>query len=355
MPPEDKLKVDIDPIFKGQGGVLNKPIENTTDSVGVYNVLTNQQYTPSEPSIKSNPVTPNTPSKVSIRTYKDDIQEAIQANHLSSINMAVAENDRLRQKIRGQDSSEPNKDSKSKIKIFLFILIGLIIIGGIVYLFINNQNQTTANNAPVFSAPAPLITVEYRSEFNTTKVVKDRIINALSSQLNDTSIPLNNIYSLFLTSGDNQNKQNLTASELFKLLGFGANDSFVRNLKDNFILGSFSFAQNIPFLILQTNSFEVSFAGLLDWEKSMEKDFSLLFKLPTSPNGGLDQALTPTASHKFEDGVIVNQDVRLLKDSDGKIVFVYGLINKESIIITTNEMGFKELVTRLNREKTLKR
>ena len=53
--------------------------------------------------------------------------------------------------------------------------------------------------------------------------------------------------------------------------------------------------------------------------------------------------------------MIVNKDVRILRDDNGNMILLYGIVDKETIIITVNDTAFKEIITRLNKEKTLKR
>ena len=95
---------------------------------------------------------------------------------------------------------------------------------------------------------------------------------------------------------------------------------------------------------------------MLGWETDLQKDFQILFRLPGYEKaGGILDQLTPMVAKKFEDGVIVNKDVRILRDDNGNMILLYGIVDKETIIITVNDTAFKEIITRLNKEKTLKR
>ncbi len=357
MPPEDKLKVDIDPIFKGNNGVLSKPQEETENKTGVYNALTNQEYTPNQPPINPVKITPPSPGKIAIRTYKDDIQEAIQANHLSSVNIAIAENDRMRQKMRGPESIETKSAEGSKIIPILITLVVIIAVGAMGYFGYSYYKKIPAKTQSVstIAIPKPFFTVEYRNEFNIDRAAKDRQVSALASQINDTNIPLGNIYSIYLTTGTSTTKSVIKTSNFLSLLESNIPDQLSRNLDQNFMIGTFSFAQNIPFVILRTTNYEVAYAGMLEWEKILESDFGQLFRLNQNQNRGVATTTATLGLIRFQDDVVGNQDVRVLKDNDGKIFFIYGIVGKEYIIITANEMGFKEILTRINREKGLKR
>jgi hypothetical protein len=45
--------------------------------------------------------------------------------------------------------------------------------------------------------------------------------------------------------------------------------------------------------------------------------------------------------------VVKNKDTRILRDSHGNTVLLYSFINKETLIITTNEATFNEIYDRL--------
>ena len=80
MPPEEnKLKIGLDPVFKGNQD-NQKQAENTPTA---FNVLSNQKYTPSQtPFLSSFPKPTNeAPNPKSIiRTYKGDLASAIKVS-----------------------------------------------------------------------------------------------------------------------------------------------------------------------------------------------------------------------------------------------------------------------------------
>lgn len=352
MPPEDnKYQVGIDPIFTGQ-----KP-EDKTVPASAYNVLTNQQYSPSQNTTPPPPPSSNTASnpKSIVRTYKSDIASAIAANHLSSINIAIAENQKMREQANLQQgqTSTPENSSKSKtIMLISLTLFGLAIISlGAVFLLSGGSQKTVQ----VQELPA-LITTEFKDESNTSLIAKSKIIGTLASKLNDSQITVNNIYNTYLTLGTSTGRRLITATEFVTLMNFRMPDMLKRTLWPDFMVGMYAFGKNLPFVIFKSTSFENAYAGMLAWETDLQKDFRLLFHLPgyESGNSFLSE-LSPQEIKKFEDGVIVNKDVRILRDDNGEMIFLYGIIDKETIIITVNDIAFKEIINRLNKEKTLKR
>ena len=167
---------------------------------------------------------------------------------------------------------------------------------------------------------------------------------------------MNSFDNIYITTGTSSTKRLLTAKEFITLMKFYIPDIITRTLLPDYMVGMFSFDKNLPFIILKTSYFENAYAGMLSWENDIEKDFQVLFRLSGYENsGGILAELTPTASKKFTDAVIVNKDVRLLRNEAGEIILLYGIIDKETIIITVNDASFKEIISRLYKEKELKR
>ena len=133
-------------------------------------------------------------------------------------------------------------------------------------------------------------------------------------------------------------------------------DTVKRSLSAEFMVGMYSFDKNLPFIIFKTFSFDNTYAGMLSWESNLKDDFQTIFRLPGyESGGGILNELTPANTPKFEDGVISNKDVRILRDNNKNIILLYGIVDTQTIIITVTDTAFKEIVSRLNKEKTLKR
>lgn len=362
MPPEEnKLKVDIDPVFRGS---QTRPQNNQDNSAttGAYGILNNQQYTTDQNQIpRTTNLSPtsnktNNEKKSIVRTYKDDIASAIQANHLSSINIAIAENEKMHSKIESpsEEESEELNSPYSKSKILVLISVILVIIG--IVAIATTYFLAKEESAPVVKSQVltSLITTEYKDELDTNTVVRDRFVSALSSRVNDVKIPANNIYNVYITAGTSSAKRLISAKEFVTLAELGMPDMINRTLVNEFMVGMFSSVQNLPFVIFKTSSFENTYAGMFEWERKLERDFSSLFRLNINTDY-IATSSTPSPVRKFEDGVIVNKDIRLLRNQEGKIIFLYAILDKDTIVITVNDSVFKEIVSRLNKEKGLKR
>ena len=370
MPPEENsnnnnaglnnFRVGLDPVFKSNPD-LQKKVTTPVGPASAFNVLNNQKFTPtsapiaiSMQAVENSPVNP----KSVVRTYKGDLESAIQADHLSSINIAIAENQKKLTQIQSEpEEMDPANDSNyslNKIIVFLSVILILAGIIGISIVYIMNIKKTSPV-AQVQELPS-LITTEYKDELNVGTIAKDKFINTLGTRINETQVPANNLYNVYLTTGTSSARRLITASEFIAQAKFNMPDIVKRTLLPDFMVGMFSLDKNLPFVILKTSSFENTYAGMLTWETNLEKDFRLLFRLPGYQNGGgILAELTPTTAKEFNDGVIVNKDIRVLKDEKGQTILLYGIVDKETIIITVSDTAFKEIINRLNKENSLKR
>jgi len=369
MPPEENknintnetntYKVGLNPVFKNNF-VPQTNIPKSNINTGISAIINNQKYTPNV----SIPLTPRTTTNnltnrhSIIRTYKGDLESAIQSDHISSINIAMAEDEKMRNQIMISNSVGASTTSDySKNKIIIFISTLLIITGvigvSVVYYF---SAPSPSPVVKVQELPA-LITTEYKDELNIDLIKQGNFILALSSKINDINITVNNLYNTYITLGTGSTRRLVSANEFVTLANFKIPDIIKRTLLPDYMVGMFSYSgQNLPFIIIKTSYFENAYAGMLEWEKNMEDDMRILFRLEGYNNGGgILAELTPSSFRKFEDDVINNKDVRLLRADNGKVILLYGIIDKETIVITVSDPAFKEIITRLNQEKSLKR
>ena len=71
----------------------------------------------------------------------------------------------------------------------------------------------------------------------------------------------------------------------------------------------------------------------------MRADLSQIFNIG-------NMTLVAEPDRPFEDRIIRNKDVRVMKDSAGNIVLLYGFLDQKNLVITTNEQTFQEILNR---------
>jgi len=134
----------------------------------------------------------------------------------------------------------------------------------------------------------------------------------------------------------------ITPQRFFGIMSTRMPDSLLRSFRSEFMFGIHSFNGNQPFMILNTDFFESTFAGMLKWEPFMAQEILAMFGTDITP-GILDR--------EFEDFVVKNRDLRVLRDDEGEIILLYSFFNRDRLIISTDTETLDEVITRLNRPK----
>jgi hypothetical protein len=146
---------------------------------------------------------------------------------------------------------------------------------------------------------------------------------------------------------------------LIAALGLPAPDILLRNVAPESTAGSVrAGGEARPFFIFKVTSYERTFAGMLEWERNVGNDLAILY--PSHPLSALpDSASTTLATTTpaqaefaeraagFRDEVVANHDARVLYDSRGNSVLLYGYADKETLVIARNRAAFAELLRRL--------
>ena len=164
---------------------------------------------------------------------------------------------------------------------------------------------------------------------------------------------------------------------LLKALALPAPDLLTRNTDDSSTVGIIhEGGETRAFFILRVTSYERTFAGMLTWEPLMARDFGPLYPAYTEDETPIPQVdlglvasttatttvrvATSTASvpvaqmspavsvGRFEDAIVANRDVRVLRDTRGRSLLLYGYADKETLIIARNESAFAALLVRLS-------
>ncbi len=161
---------------------------------------------------------------------------------------------------------------------------------------------------------------------------------------------------------------------LVRALGLGAPELLLRNIEDESTVGVIhEGADTRAFFVLRVSSYERTFAGMLTWEPLMLRELGLLYPLypsnePEPVQVDLSTASTtasttpviasstppvlvvgtPQSVGRFEDAVVANRDVRILRDTQGRSLLLYGYADKQTLIIARSEAAFSALLVRLS-------
>lgn len=281
-----------------------------------------------------------------IRTYKDDLAQVVEKKKESLVSIATAENE---QRVNNEElelSVAATKKQHLK-KIGMIVLITVLFIlgtGSIFYFYGKNTNETVNPESKIPS----LIFSDEEEEFEITDLSRRQILNGLTALKDNVNISIGRIRNIIITKSfvDEEGvagRELVSARNFLNAINAQLPTSFLRSIEPLFMFGVHHFDGNQPFLILKNSFYENTFAGMLEWEKNIREDLSPLF-------GPAEFGVAPV----FRDFVIKNKDTRILKDNNEETILMYSFIDKNTIIITTNENTFSEVLVRLTSSRTLR-
>lgn len=270
-----------------------------------------------------------------IRTYRSDAEEAVEGNHTSVIDIAVAESKKKEKNpmVYAQEKS-PRKFLWISV---VFIIIALAVIGG-VYYFWTVGSQTLQDTA-IQSYYSPLITVD------STKTVpldeKNPIQSIVAALSNSSTMPVGETVNVIPTGANGIAVA--TSSDFFSDIGITIPPEMGLSLDGTYTLGFVVSDPDHPFIVLGISSFENAFAGMLAWEKTMRNDFGQFITIdhPT-------ETVVPTSQEMWSDTTIVNQDVREILDASSSPLLLYTFVGTTKLVITTDASIMSAIVEKLN-------
>lgn len=291
--------------------------------------------------------------KTIIRTYKGDMEETIQANHVSSINIALAENKKMMERMRSAEVEKITiKRNYTVLIVSIVLVVGGVLAFAIPYFFINKQ---FAKEEILETLPSgELITAETEEKINLDSIVLDKIASILSQRVGQSNIRLGSIKNIFITEGSDTAEKVIDSQKFISLMKFDLPAEISRTLRPEYMFGAHAFNSNQRFLILKVGSYENAFSGMLKWEVDLWKNFKSLFSLSyATAQSNQDDLTKAIETPVFQDSTYANKDTRVVKNSSGTILFLYSIIDKNTIVFTTSSDTLKEIINRNIKSKAV--
>ena len=290
-----------------------------------------------------------------IRTYKSDIEEGISSGNTTLVGMATAQSS-----VKGVSKqiilSIQTIDSQ-KIKKILIALLSLLLLiggaGGIYYAY----TLKAKSEVIVANEPEPLIFVENIKNIDGTGKTTSDARKAFIDIRHSVSGQLGSIVQTLLVKKSVDDKGvsktlELTTEEMFQIFGFGAPARLVRSLNPAYLVGVHIFDGNQPIVILKTDSYETTFAGMLEWEEDMERNLKGLLR--DEADFAQIGTSTPFVTRAFDDIIYKNTDMRALKNEKGKVLLAYAFPTRDVLILGTNTDSIIEAMNRFNTRKVVR-
>lgn len=316
-----------------------------------------QPSTPSPtPNTAEQKPTPQTSDVLKpLRTYERDIAEMVRSHQVSAVNVNIAQKKKEEklpeverkeiQKERAQERKEILKKTQTVAQTSLLALLSvvLIVVGLLVFVlfFVFSDKPETITQTEKQEIPTATLSSDSQMDI-VLGVAHQPPVSQQFAQLISSPLPENSITHVRFVVNVKDEKQEAPTSVFFDAVAPYMPGSLVRAFDTAMFAGIHTKDNKHPFFIISIDSFDKAFEGMLLWEKSMYKDFSGFIRNNTQYSSAVNEIPRTT----FEDVIISNKDTRMLRDEQGNTLMLYSFINDKTLIITDNEITFKEIITR---------
>ena len=296
-----------------------------------------------------------TPMVQPIETYQRDIEGLVQDKNVSVLSIAAAEAARRAQTPASEERA-PAKDRSALIKNIGLYALGFVFLvaasGALAYI-VERPTSVSTPQAPT----APFIAVDDTKNItidqNTTRA---SLMATLTAAKQATALSLGLMSRLLVTTASStlsgQVLVPVDAQSFFTLIAPDIPQNLLNTMNPTYLLGVHVYNDNQPFFIIRVDSYEAAYAAMLAWEPAMQSDLSPLFNYTPSPHipeQGVATSTTPTQFIQtgFVDKIVENHDARVIQNSTGDISLLWTFIDRNTLVITTNDATLREIISRL--------
>jgi hypothetical protein len=282
----------------------------------------------------------NDPSIRPLRTFKSDAEEAVKYGNISRVDIAIA----AQKKREAQKPIEyqEEKHTSPGLYIALIAIVIIVLSGGWYYWF--NSSAT-----PQGKIVAPKVTIIGIVGFAKASIVtldaSSDPVTLIAAKISASTPSLGTVAAIAPISS-------ATATTMVPVSNVLANthipNRLLRSLAPEYMIGSYEYDVQSPFIILKNTFFQNAYAGMLEWENTLGADLVPLINISDNTVSAAD-----ASRGTFSDGVISNVNVRVLKDAAGKVILAYAFADKDTVVITTNQTALKYLLNQILEVRTI--
>lgn len=335
------------------GVVVTKPREKTIVSAPVAGSAPPARDVASAPVVNISEQVGGVADAVTrIHTLKDDLQDVVKEKKISLVRaVALEQTKKMGQEhfTRAETASQINRPRRT---LMIFIVTLLVIFGGI-FLYSAYSFMRVGTSESAKPQDVPLIFAENTAAFPIGSLSAVDIKRSLS-YARQPNAPLGSITRITPTVQRDTNNvlENRPAiiEEFLQAIGAQVTPGLIRALSSNFFLGIHTVDENAPVLVIPVSSYERAFAGMLAWESTINADLSPLFTPVPSQTIDANGLLV---DRKFQDAILHNYDIRVLRDDSGAIQLLYSFPTRAILIIAESPNSFTELLSRLRASRKL--
>lgn len=283
----------------------------------------------------------------SVHTLKQDLQNVVQDQKISVVKAAALEQD----KVRPVEFAPPRRSNRTKNYIFaagLLLFLGAAALGGV---YIAVQGKTAPlpqqqDSSLVFAEQTVSLALGGQSPAQLKGLLAEAR-NASNASLGS----ITRIVPIVTTSTDaGESTRAATLSEFLSAIGARPPEELMRALSQDFFFGLHTVDKNAPLIVIPVTSYDRAFAGMLQWESTINADLAPIFV--RVPDLKLGEDGIP-ANRTFSDVVMRNYDARALQDDSGAVALYYSFPSRNMLVIAESPYTFTELLSRLQAQRKL--
>lgn len=352
-------RVSASALFEQEAKAAAKPLETPIGEVSV-------------PAVPPPPTKEESVVKA-LETYGTDINRVVSQGDVSVVSIAAAEAERRTRAASGEPvAPQPlAKSESSPMRPVLYIAGGLLLLSALGIVAALLWRPSASPVQPTGDAAAPFLEVDQTVPvLVSSSATHESLMTDLEAARAKLNISLGLVARLYVAAATSTSKtpDPLPANELLALLAPDMPQDLQLTILPTYLLGIHSYDQNEAFLVLRVDSYQQAFSGMLAWEDFMQRDLSPLFNyqppthIQNQPAASSTIATLSAATSSqttsqpesqvirtgFVDQVVDNHDARVLRNPAGDIILLWTFLDRNTLVITTNQYTLSEVIRRVN-------
>ncbi len=257
----------------------------------------------------------------SLRSYQSDMAEFIKEKNESVLSIAAKEKKRKDEQKNEEEKlivkeKKPKPKSESFQVNFTVLLSSILLLVGGAYIGFYIYERLSLPPTPKISYENKLLPFIHQTTLaNASKETIESELKKIPVESGLTEIIISDV----------NGKRLDRSGEFVSLVGATPPSSLLRTLRDDYAVGIISKddKQNL-FVILTSDDFGLTFSSMLEWEKTLARDFSFMANKFDNQN----------ALVNWKDVIVKNKDARVFSDAQNNIWLAYAFLDKNTVLIT---------------------
>ena len=294
------------------------------------------------------------PAASPLHTYTGDFAHRIDERGANSFSVLAAEKDAKRVVVTVRARRVNGRTALAFIGGIILLSAGGT---GVYYAYVANSAKQPVMVTP--GVPSLIFVDDRAAVHGTGTMLRQAILDAAAKPLAAGKARLTYLAIATTTATGGTQDVPQPGGALVDALMLPAPDILLRHIGEDSTVGIMHAGdETAPFFILSVDSYDRTFAGMLQWEPTIARDLAEFY--PAYPaaapvfatsTASTSPAVSPTSvpyAAQFSDEIVANHDARALKDTNGRTVLLYGYQDPGTLIIARDEAAFTELLNRLS-------